>query len=449
MTGPPTLERPQPPAGSSPHDLTRWLSRPLRLALRSTFSRYKDTPLTYEVVFSDGSVYRNRAGEPALSIRFKTVGAELRTALFTDMGLLDAYFDQTVDIHGDIAGLVKLDAQGDATLAAKNSGGPHANPLNRWRNWWHKQRHDARTAAQAKANAEAHYDLPNEFFEIVLGSTYGYTCAYWGPDTRTLDQAQHDKYDHICKKLALEPGCRLGEVGSGWGYLSLLAAKTYGAVVDNYGLVRSQNDYMQRMIDAQGLGDSVHILERDHRELGTDGRQYDRYVSVGVYEHAQEKYLGDWIESIARGLKEGGIGVLHFIGHQQKRETNYFIRRHVFPGCYVPGLEETVDLMSNHGLEVLHIENLRRHYALTLDCWAANFASGWQKIRSLDPQRFDEGFRRRWDAYFRLCAEGFRTPNNLQRLYQITFSKGNTPTYPMRNDFIYRAAHQRGARSEQ
>ncbi len=424
--------------GSGPGGLGQRLSGPLRKVLRRIFSRYKDTPLTYEVVFSDGGVYRNRAGEPELSIRFKTVLAEVRTALFTDMGLLDAYFDQTIDIHGDIAALAKLDAHATEDLATKNSGRPHANPLNRLRNWWHKRRYDARTAAQAKVNAEAHYDLPIEFCEVVLGKTFGYSCAYWGDHATTLDQAQHDKYDHICKKLALEPGCRLVEVGSGWGYLSLLAAKTYGAVVDNYGLVKSQNDDMQRMINAQGLGDRVNILEREHRALGADGRQYDRYVSVGVYEHAQEKYLEDWIRSIARGLREGGIGVLHFIGHQQKRETNYFIRRYVFPGCYVPGLDETVHLMSKYGLEVLHIENLRRHYALTLDCWAENFTKNWHKIQSLDPMRFDERFRRRWDAYFRLCAEGFRSPNNLQRLYQITFSKGNTPTYPMRNDFIYR-----------
>ena len=190
-------------------------------------------------------------------------------------------------------------------------------------------------------------------------------------------------------------------------------------------------------IDSEGLGDRVRILERDHRELGADGRQYDRYVSVGVYEHAQEKHLDDWIRSISRGLREGGIGVLHFIGHQQKRETNYFIRRHVFPGCYVPGFDETVAVMSKYGLEVLQVENLRRHYALTLDCWAENFTKNWTKIRALDPTCFDERFRRRWEAYFRLCAEGFRASSNLQRLYQITFSKGNTSTYPMRNDFIY------------
>jgi len=169
MTDPKSIGRP----GTG--DLGLRLNSPLRMALRRTFSRYKDTPLTYEVVFSDGGVYRNRPGEPELSIRFKSVGAEIRTALFTDMGLLDGYFDQTIDIHGDIAALVKLDAHAAEDLTTKNSGGPHANPLNRLRNWWHKVRHDARTAAQSTANAEAHDDLPNAFFEIVLGPTFGYT----------------------------------------------------------------------------------------------------------------------------------------------------------------------------------------------------------------------------------------------------------------------------------
>ncbi len=422
---------------SYPGLISRVISAPLRTALRSNLSKYKDSPVTYKIVFADGSAYQNRAGEPDLSIRFKTLGAEAWTALFTDMGFLDAYFDQSIDIQGDIAALTKLDAHTSEDLAAKNASAPHSNPLNIWRNWRHKARHDAGSPAQAKANAEAHYDLPSEFFELVLGPTFGYTCGFWDAHTKTLDQAQHNKFDHICKKLAIEPGCRLIEVGSGWGYLSLHAAKAYGAVVDNYGLVKAQNDYMQRAIDDQGLGNQVRILERDHRELGLDGQQYDRYVSVGVYEHAQQKHLEDWIKSIARGLREGGIGVLHFIGHQQKRETNYFIRQHVFPGCYVPGLDETLHLMSKVGLEVLHIENFRRHYALTLDCWAENFSRNWEKIQDLDPGRFDEQFRRRWDAYFKLCAEGFRAANNLQRLYQITFSKGNTSNYPMTNDFIF------------
>ena len=413
------------------------LNAPLRRAVQGTLSKYKKSPVTFQVVFSDGKAYQNRVGEPDISIEFKTIGAELWTILFTDMGFLDSYFCQTIDIHGDIAALTKLDSQAAEGIVEKNAKGPHSNPLNILRNWWHKTRHDARSAAQAKANAEAHYDLPTEFYEFVLGPTFGYTCGYWNECTTTLDQAQHNKFELICRKLAIEPDCRLIEVGSGWGYLSLLAAETFGAVVDNYGLVKSQNEYMQRLINQKGIGDRVRILERDHRALGLDGQQYDRYVSVGVYEHAQEKYLEDWIRSISRGLRDGGLGVLHFIGHQQKRETNYFIRRYVFPGCYVPGLDETLQLMTKHGLEVIHVENFRRHYALTLDCWAENFSKNWARIQRLDPNRFDERFRRRWDAYFRLCAEGFRVPDNLQRLYQITFSKGNTSVYPMTNDFIY------------
>ncbi|MFP4533215.1 MAG: class I SAM-dependent methyltransferase [Desulfobacterales bacterium] len=137
-------------------------------------------------------------------------------------------------------------------------------------------------------------------------------------------------------------------------------------------------------------------------------------------------------------MKDGGIGVLHFIAHDKPQDTDFFIRRHIFPGGYLPGLTETISLMADHGLEILDIENLRRHYALTLSAWAENFDANWPAIHALDPKRFDERFRRIWRSYLHFCAEFFRAENSILRLYQITFSKGNTRTYPMDRAFIYR-----------
>jgi cyclopropane-fatty-acyl-phospholipid synthase len=131
--------------------------------------------------------------------------------------------------------------------------------------------------------------------------------------------------------------------------------------------------------------------------------------------------------------------VLHFIGHVGRRDTEFFIRDHVFPGGWIPSLADTIVAMEDAGLEIIDIENLRRHYAPTLDAWAERFERNWPRIRELDPARFDERFRRIWQTYLIGCAEMFRSPAERTHLFQIVFSKGNVSRtgYPMSRAFLY------------
>jgi cyclopropane-fatty-acyl-phospholipid synthase len=138
--------------------------------------------------------------------------------------------------------------------------------------------------------------------------------------------------------------------------------------------------------------------------------------------------------------------MLHFIGHVGVYETEFFIRKHVFPGGWIPSLAETIVAMENAGLEVLDVENLRRHYALTLDAWAERFERNWEKIHAIDPKRFDARFQRIWRAYLFGCAEMFRSPHGHTHLFQITFSKGNAArdAYPMSRAHLYSTDGRRG-----
>ena len=131
--------------------------------------------------------------------------------------------------------------------------------------------------------------------------------------------------------------------------------------------------------------------------------------------------------------------MLHFIGHVGVRDTEFYIRRHVFPGGWIPSLAETIAAMEDCGLEVLDVENLRRHYALTLDEWAQRFDRNWDRIHALNPKKFDERFRRIWRTYLVACAEMFRSPKSLTHLFQILYSKGNITrdNYPMSRSFLY------------
>jgi cyclopropane-fatty-acyl-phospholipid synthase len=159
-----------------------------------------------------------------------------------------------------------------------------------------------------------------------------------------------------------------------------------------------------------------------------------------VREHAGRDQLAEVVRAHAAFLAPGGLGLLHFIGHVGTTDTEFYIRRHVFPGGWIPSLADTLRAMSASGLEILDVENLRRHYALTLDAWAARFEQRWSEIHALDPDRFDQRFRRVWRTYLVSCAEMFRSRRSNTHLFQITFAKGNVDAvrYPMTRRHLYR-----------
>jgi cyclopropane-fatty-acyl-phospholipid synthase len=180
------------------------------------------------------------------------------------------------------------------------------------------------------------------------------------------------------------------------------------------------------------------VLERDFREVP---RQFDKLLSIGTLEHAGRDQLGEVIKAHADYLKPGGLGVIHFIGHVGARNTEFWIRKYIFPGGWIPSLAQAIDWCERCGLEVVDIENLRRNYAFTLDDWAGRFDRNWERVHKLDPKRFDEKFRRIWRTYLWSCAEMFRSPNGRTHLFQIVVSKGNVgDNYPMSRAFLYEAA---------
>jgi len=193
---------------------------------------------------------------------------------------------------------------------------------------------------------------------------------------------------------------------------------------------------VRREIERRRLGAALRVIDTDFRDAG---REYDKVVSIGTLEHAGRDHLEEVVQAHARFLKPGGLGMLHFIGHVGHFQTEFFIRRHVFPGGWIPSLAHTIAAMERAGLEVVDIENLRRNYALTLDAWGERFDRNWEKIRALDPKKFDERFRRIWRVYLYGCAEMFRSPVGYTHLFQIVFSKGNITraNYPMSRGFLY------------
>ena len=398
------------------------------------------TGVCFRVVFADGSDWQNKDGKPEAVITFKKHRAEWNTVLFGHIGLLESYFTQTIDIEGSLAAVFR---------AGMDSGYDTPNPLVAIRNWWHELRFSNRSLARAKANARFHYGLGTEFYDHWLDQpSTMYTCAYWNEGTTSLEEAQRNKMDHVCRKLRLRPGETVLDLGCGWGGFLFHAYEHYGARGAGYNATTEQVTALRDEIERRGLQDHITVHEKDFRQVD---EAFDKYAYIGILEHAGKHQLPAAIETLAASVKPGGLGVLHFIGHVGRASTEFFIRKHIFPGSWIPSLAETLELMERHGLEILDIENLRRHYALTLDSWAERFDRKWDTIQRLDPQRFDERFRRKWRTYLYGCAEMFRSPKGRTHLFQITFSKGNVGyDYPMSRAYLYASGPQRehGANAE-
>ena len=327
--------------------------------LRRTGER---SSVPFAVRFAGGGEYRSRGEPPAFTLVFNRARAYARIAAFGHIGLLESYFDGDVDVEGDLA----------AAMAAGLEGGvAGANPLVGVRNRWHELRFSNRDRTQAKKNAEFHYALGTEFYRYWLDHPHMmYTCGYWKEGTRTLEEAQRNKIEHVARKVQLAPGETVVDIGSGFGGFMFHAHEKFGVKVTGINNTTSQVEMVRAEIARRGLGGSLEVIDTDFRDAQ---RQYDKVVSIGTLEHAGRDALEEVVRAHAAFLKPGGLGMLHFIGHVGHFQTEFFIRKHVFPGGWIPSLAHTIAAMERAGLEVVDVENLRRHYALTLDAWGERF----------------------------------------------------------------------------
>ena len=399
--------------------------------LQKVFARIgAGTAVPFAVVFSDGSEYRSGDAAPAWTMRFRTAAAERRTVLFGHIGLVESYLDEMLDIEGDLGSAFRagMDATFDAT----------PNRLVQVRNRWHEVRFSNASRVQAKANARFHYGLPAAFFRLWLDvPAMMYTCGYWKEGTRSIEEAQANKIEHVCRKVQLAPGERVVDIGCGFGGFMFQAWERYRTPVTGINTTPEQVAWLGAEIVRRGLGENLSVVEADFRDIPGE---FDKSISIGTLEHAGRDQLFEVVQAHARSVKPGGLGLLHFIGHIGRYETEFYIRKHVFPGGWIPSLAETIEAMERCGLEIVDVENLRPHYALTLDAWAERFDRNWERIQAVDPQQFTERFRRNWRTYLYSCAEMFRSPKGYTHLFQIIYSRGNVGSdYPMTRDFIYRA----------
>ncbi len=264
-----------------------------------------------------------------------------------------------------------------------------------------------------------HYDVGNDFYRLWLDRRMTYSCAYFITGEEDLDTAQQQKYEHICRKLRLQPGERLLDIGCGWGGLALYAARHYGVQAVGVTLSARQSEYAARQIAAAGMSGRAEIRLQDYRDL-TD-ESFDKIVSVGMFEHVGRAHLPEYFSHVYRLLKPGGLFLNHGISRRPPEAvgraralverrilgSNAFIQRYVFPDGELVPLSEVNLYAEQAGFEVRDVENLREHYARTLRRWVRRLEARWQEAVQVS----DEVTARIWRLYMAASAYGFEAGN--------------------------------------
>lgn len=400
-----------------------------------------DTPVTFKIRFPDGSEYQNRPGAPDITITVKHWSSFFRLAFFGSYGFATDYVKQRIDIDGDLRhlGYLVFRSANESHLDEAVKRGVRTDPplvylLDRW----HMLMHQAWNFRNARFNAEFHYGLHPDFYFNYLGPTGAYSTGFWYEDTKNVDESQHIKWEFILKKLRLDrPGLRIASVGSGFGYGELMAAEKYGAIVDCYNVCRPQNEWLRGEVKRRGLEGRVNVFDEEYRILSKKPSEYDRLLVIECIEHAQDLYRKATIAGFAKCLKDDGIGVMQWLSYDINSDVALFIRKYLYPGVTMPPLGRMIDEVSLAGFEILDLVCNRRHYYYTLNAWTDNLIKNWDKIRAIDPVFYNESFRRKWLLYLSSGAFYLVTPDATARLYNLTFAKGDTYTYPMNREFLY------------
>jgi cyclopropane-fatty-acyl-phospholipid synthase len=334
-----------------------------------------------------------------------------------EIGFARAYVSGALDVEGDIfAALqlrdhlpdVKLDGRTWLAMARlMGARGFRRPPVPREEARLHGRRHSEERDAAAIAH---HYDVSNDFYRILLGPSMTYSCAVWEDDTTTLEDAQTNKYELICRKLALRPGMRLLDVGCGWGGMAMYAAERYGVRAVGVTLSRRQAEYAIDAVKRAGLDDRVEIRVQDYRDV-SDG-PYDAISSIGMFEHVGVARLGEYFSDLYALLRPEGRVLNHGISRRPGGRPNFqrrgFIDKYVFPDGELHEVGTVVSRMQQAEFEVRHVENLREHYALTLRRWVANLEAQWDTAVEVA----GEGRARVWRLYMAASACNFEAGRN-------------------------------------
>lgn len=401
------VELKDPAARGAPSSLDRWLLRTMLAQLSP------GTPVR-------GALW----DEPDVTPRDSTVRIRIldRKALWMlavnpDLHFGDLYSAGRIEVRGSLQVLLEEVYRAAAGL------GVLASVVARFRAL-------APDLSESKRNIHHHYDIGNDFYNLWLDrEAHQYTCAYFADPAMTIEQAQQAKMHHVCRKLQLKPGETVVEAGSGWGGFALFMAQNYGVRVRTFNISKEQVAFARQWAKQRNLDHQVEFVEDDYRNAtGT----YDAFVSIGMLEHVgvgNYKGLG---ALMSRLIGPNGRGLVHSIGRDTPAMLNQWIDKRIFPGAQPPTIRQMMDMFEPNGLSVLDIENIRLHYAKTLEWWLQRYEENVEAVRGM----FDETFVRAWRLYLVGSIAAFTT-GKLQ-LFQVLYARSGAKDVPWTRAHVYR-----------
>ncbi len=372
----------------------------------------------FDVKFWDGEIKKYGEGKSKFEIILNEPIAKADIINDPSMALGEAYMSKKLDIQGSIQDVIESLYNNKESFLSNSS---------KYAALVKKMVHSAKNN---KDNIQHHYDIGNDFYRLWLDDTMTYSCGYFKSPNDSLGKAQKNKVEHILKKLCLNEGDTLLDIGCGWGELIIAAAKEYKVKAMGITLSSEQFEKVNERIKFEGLSDFVEVQLLDYREL--KNRKFDRIVSVGMLEHVGKDNITDYFATIDTLLNTKGVSLLHCITDIDEGGTNTWIDKYIFPGGYIPVFKELISNIADKKFEVLDVENLRRHYGRTLEHWVINFENSLSEISKTK----DETFIRMWRLYLNACAASFNCGNI--SIHQILFTKGLNNDLPWTREHIYK-----------
>jgi cyclopropane-fatty-acyl-phospholipid synthase len=361
---------------------------------------------------------------PEITMRFHTSSVENQLCVNPDLALGEGYMNGDITVEGgSIYDLLFV-------LSCNQSNGAFS-IVQKWHMQWRqllKKWISRISLAKAKSNVAHHYDLPPSLYGLFLGDDWQYSCAYFKNLENDINTAQGDKKKHLAAKLRLAPHQTVLDIGCGWGGLALHLAQTENVNVVGLTLSEEQHKVATERAKKAGLSDRVQFLLKDYREIRG---QYDRVVSVGMFEHVGLAQYKTFFSQVHELLAPHGLALLHSIGSEYDAgASSPWIAKYIFPGGYIPTLSEVLPHIEQERFHVTDIEILHHHYAATLRAWRQRFLANRKKL----PKHLDDRFVRMWEYYLAGSEVSFQKRGLM--IFQIQLMK-NKEKAPLTRDYIY------------
>ncbi len=376
-----------------------------------------------QIVLWNRQVISNHDGRAVAQVLIRDHGALLKLVSDPERYFGELYSAQRIEVQGNL--LDFLDAA--YRVWPQNRQGWSGKKL--LAPFYDTRRNDL---PDARRNIHHHYDIGNDFYKLWLDERMVYTCAYFPSPSTGLEDAQLAKLDHICRKLCLRPGQKVVEAGCGWGALALHMAKHYGVKVTAYNISREQITFARQRAHAEGLDGQVEFIEDDYRNVRGE---FDAFASIGMLEHVGTDHYRELGEIINRSLKDSGRGLIHTIGLNYPRPMDAWTERHIFPGACPPSLAQVMQIFEPFDFSVLDVENLRLHYAKTLEHWLQRYEKNVDRVTEM----FDQEFARAWRLYLAGSHTAFKIGG--MQLFQVSFARAGHNQIPWTRQYLYEAPY--------